>query len=179
MALVHERTILTDCRLSAKLVPTFADRGVSRSQCGRSPTAVISFSRPEPLFFLSSSFSLVVMRPGTLTIRPQRRSIQNRRRHKYRDMWTYKECSEQIVAKWPGACLVPSASSGQSVCSSDTRREHNSQATKSAQSDDQQPLHMPQSLWNVMKSISWNWRNHILYLILEKLCSVSLYCWKH
>jgi hypothetical protein len=31
-----------DCRLSAKLVPTLADRGVSRSQRGGSPTAVIS-----------------------------------------------------------------------------------------------------------------------------------------
>jgi hypothetical protein len=32
----------SDCRLSVKLVPTFADRGVSRSRCGRSHTAVIS-----------------------------------------------------------------------------------------------------------------------------------------
>jgi hypothetical protein len=31
-----------DCLLSAKLVPTFADRGVLRSQRGGSPTAVIS-----------------------------------------------------------------------------------------------------------------------------------------
>jgi hypothetical protein len=31
-----------DRRLSAKFVPTFADRGVSHSQCGGSPTAVIS-----------------------------------------------------------------------------------------------------------------------------------------
>jgi hypothetical protein len=31
-----------DRRLSEKLVPTFADRGVSRSQCGGPPTAVIS-----------------------------------------------------------------------------------------------------------------------------------------
>jgi hypothetical protein len=28
--------------LSAKLVPTFADRGVSHGQCGGSPTAVFS-----------------------------------------------------------------------------------------------------------------------------------------
>jgi hypothetical protein len=33
---------LSDHRLSAKLVPTFADRGVSRSQRGGSPTAIIS-----------------------------------------------------------------------------------------------------------------------------------------
>jgi hypothetical protein len=32
----------SDRRLSAKLVPTFADTGVSHSQCGGSPTAVIS-----------------------------------------------------------------------------------------------------------------------------------------
>jgi hypothetical protein len=44
----------SDRRLSVKLVPTFADRGVSRSQRGESPTAVISVSRPEPLLFLSS-----------------------------------------------------------------------------------------------------------------------------
>jgi hypothetical protein len=33
----------SDRRLSAKLVLTIADRGVSRSQCSGSPTAVISF----------------------------------------------------------------------------------------------------------------------------------------
>jgi hypothetical protein len=32
----------SDLRLSAKLVPTFADRGVLRSQHGESPTAVIT-----------------------------------------------------------------------------------------------------------------------------------------
>jgi hypothetical protein len=32
----------SDRRLSVKLVSTFADRGVSRSQSGGSPTAVIS-----------------------------------------------------------------------------------------------------------------------------------------
>jgi hypothetical protein len=32
----------SDCRLSAMLVPTFADRGESRSQPSASPTAVIS-----------------------------------------------------------------------------------------------------------------------------------------
>jgi hypothetical protein len=31
-----------DRRLSAKLVPTFADRGMSRSERGGSPTAIIS-----------------------------------------------------------------------------------------------------------------------------------------
>jgi hypothetical protein len=32
----------SDLLLSAKLVPTFADRGVSHGQCGGYPTAVIS-----------------------------------------------------------------------------------------------------------------------------------------
>jgi hypothetical protein len=52
----------SDRRLSAKLVPTFADRGVSRSQRGRSPSAVISISRPEPLQFLPSSSWIVLTR---------------------------------------------------------------------------------------------------------------------
>jgi hypothetical protein len=43
VALVRERTIPTERpRLSAKLVPTFADRGLWHDQCGGSPTAVIS-----------------------------------------------------------------------------------------------------------------------------------------
>jgi hypothetical protein len=41
VALVRERNIPRDRRLSAKLMPTFADRGVSHGQCGGSPTAVI------------------------------------------------------------------------------------------------------------------------------------------
>jgi hypothetical protein len=41
MVLVRERTIPIDRRLSPKLVPTSTDRGVSRSQHGGSPTAVI------------------------------------------------------------------------------------------------------------------------------------------
>jgi hypothetical protein len=52
----------SDGRLSAKLVPTFADRGVPRSQRGRSPTAVISgFLDRSSYFFLSSS-SIVLTR---------------------------------------------------------------------------------------------------------------------
>jgi hypothetical protein len=38
---VSELYRLSDCRLSEKLVSTFADGGVSRSQHGRSPTAII------------------------------------------------------------------------------------------------------------------------------------------
>jgi hypothetical protein len=33
--------------VSAKIVPTFADRGVSHGQCCGSPTAVISVSSPD------------------------------------------------------------------------------------------------------------------------------------
>jgi hypothetical protein len=40
-----------DHRLLAKLVPTLADRGVSRSQRGRSLRPYYRFSRPEPLLF--------------------------------------------------------------------------------------------------------------------------------
>jgi hypothetical protein len=43
VALVSERTIWPrDRRLSEKIVPTYADRGVSRSERGGSPTAIIS-----------------------------------------------------------------------------------------------------------------------------------------
>jgi hypothetical protein len=43
VALVRERTNRPSFRrLSTKLVPTFAERGVSRSQRGGSPTAVTS-----------------------------------------------------------------------------------------------------------------------------------------
>jgi hypothetical protein len=43
VALVRERTIPTERQpLSAKLVLTFVDRGVSHDQYGGSPTAVIS-----------------------------------------------------------------------------------------------------------------------------------------
>jgi hypothetical protein len=49
--------------LSAKLVPTFVDRGVSRGHRDGSPMAVISdFSRPEPLLVLPRSSSVVLTR---------------------------------------------------------------------------------------------------------------------
>jgi hypothetical protein len=51
MTLVLERTIPTEQpRLSAKLVPTIADRKMSRSQRAESPTAVFSISRPVSLW---------------------------------------------------------------------------------------------------------------------------------
>jgi hypothetical protein len=60
----------TDRRLSAKLVSTFGDRRVSRSQSGRSLTAVISVSRLEPLPFLSSSSSILLTRLSGPRSRP-------------------------------------------------------------------------------------------------------------
>jgi hypothetical protein len=42
----------SDRRVSAKLVPTFADRGVSRGQRNGSSRHYSRFSRPEPLLFL-------------------------------------------------------------------------------------------------------------------------------
>jgi hypothetical protein len=53
---------LSDRRLSAKLVPTFADESVTWS-VQRIPTAVnLSFLDPEPLLFRSSSSSVVLTR---------------------------------------------------------------------------------------------------------------------
>jgi hypothetical protein len=49
----------SDRRLSAKLVPTFEERGVSSGQRGGSPTTVISVSRPQLLLIVSSSSSNV------------------------------------------------------------------------------------------------------------------------
>jgi hypothetical protein len=48
----------SDRLLSAKLVPTFADRGVSRSQRGGSPTAVILY--PQKTNKMKSTVSLTV-----------------------------------------------------------------------------------------------------------------------
>jgi hypothetical protein len=56
------------CRRS--LLPRFADRGVSRSQRGGSPTAVISVTRPKPPLFLSSSSSIVLTRLSGPRSRP-------------------------------------------------------------------------------------------------------------
>jgi hypothetical protein len=52
----------SDPRLSAKLVPTFADRGVVRGQCGRSLRPNSRFSRQELLLVLPSSSSVVLTR---------------------------------------------------------------------------------------------------------------------
>jgi hypothetical protein len=53
------RTNYTDRRLSAKLMPTFTDRGVSHGQCDGSPTAVISnFFRPDFITTIAQITSL-------------------------------------------------------------------------------------------------------------------------
>jgi hypothetical protein len=59
-----------DRRLSAKLVPTFADRGVSRIQRNGSLRLHSRLSRPEPLLFLPSSSSVVLARLGGSRSRP-------------------------------------------------------------------------------------------------------------
>jgi hypothetical protein len=61
---------LSDLRLSTKLVTTFADRGVSRSQRNGSLRPFSRFSRPKPLLLLSSSSSVVLTRLGGPRCRP-------------------------------------------------------------------------------------------------------------
>jgi hypothetical protein len=60
----------SDRHLSAKLVATCVDRVVTRSQLDGSPTAVISFSRPDPLLFLPSSSSIVLRKLSGPRSRP-------------------------------------------------------------------------------------------------------------
>jgi hypothetical protein len=56
--------------LSAKLVPIIGDKGLSHSQPGEFPSAVISVSGPEPLLFLPSSSSVVLKRLSGPRSRP-------------------------------------------------------------------------------------------------------------
>jgi hypothetical protein len=74
------------------LVPTFADRGVSRGQRGGNPTAInLSFLDRSCSFFLSSSSSFILTRlPDTLLLRKSG-SAENRTR----DLWV---CSQKL---WP------------------------------------------------------------------------------
>jgi hypothetical protein len=60
----------SDSRLSAKLVPTFADRGMSRGQLKRFLRSQSRFSRPEPLLFLPGSSSVVLTRLSGPRSRP-------------------------------------------------------------------------------------------------------------
>jgi hypothetical protein len=56
----------SDCRLSAKSVPTFADRGVSLVSAADPLQSSSWFSSREPLLFPSSSFSVLLMSgPGS------------------------------------------------------------------------------------------------------------------
>jgi hypothetical protein len=79
------------------LVPTFADRGVSRSQRGGSPTDVnLSFFRPEPLLFFQVASHLYSQGlsghvPDPLLLRNKSGSAGNRTRH----LWV---CSQEV---WP------------------------------------------------------------------------------
>jgi hypothetical protein len=50
----------SDRRLSAKLVPTFADKGCHVVSVTDPYGRILDFSRPEPLLFLSSSYSTVL-----------------------------------------------------------------------------------------------------------------------
>jgi hypothetical protein len=65
----------SDNRLSATLVPTFADIGYHMvsvtDPCGRN----LDFFRPEPLLFLSSSSSFVLMRMTASRSRPTSQKI--------------------------------------------------------------------------------------------------------
>jgi hypothetical protein len=70
VALVRERTIPSERRLSAKLLPTFEDRGVLRDQRGGSPRPYSRISRLESLLFLPSSFSVVLTRLSGTRSRP-------------------------------------------------------------------------------------------------------------
>jgi hypothetical protein len=73
-----------DHRFSAKLVPTFADRGVSRGQRDGSLRPYSRFYRPEPLLFLSGSSSVVLTKLSGPHSRPllPRKSCSARNRSK-------------------------------------------------------------------------------------------------
>jgi hypothetical protein len=60
----------SDRRLSAKLVPTFADKGVPRRQRDESLWLYSRLSRPKPLLFLPSSSSIVLTRLSGPRSRP-------------------------------------------------------------------------------------------------------------
>jgi hypothetical protein len=81
-------------RLSAKLVPTYADKGVPCSQRGGSPTTVISVCSSEPLLFLSSSSSVVFTRLIEPRSRPTTQKIWWRRESNP-DLWI---CSQELCS---------------------------------------------------------------------------------
>jgi hypothetical protein len=60
--LVRARTIPTERRQSAKLVPMFADRGCHMVSATDPCSRILAFSRPEALVFVPISSSIVFMR---------------------------------------------------------------------------------------------------------------------
>jgi hypothetical protein len=107
-------------RLSAKLVPTFADRGVLRSQRGGSPMAVILISWPELLQLLNCThdaewtlfqiyyFSENLTGPGinrTQTSGSVARSLTTRsQRLSHRKNLPSAIVLTIILLKWSGVC---------------------------------------------------------------------------
>jgi hypothetical protein len=82
-------------RMSRKLVPIFADRGVSRCQRGGSLWQYSRFSRPEQLLFLPSSSSVVLTSMSGPRSRPTTSEKIWKRRESNSDLWI---CSQEV---WP------------------------------------------------------------------------------
>jgi hypothetical protein len=76
-----------DSSLSAKLVPTYADRGVSHGQRNRSPRPYSQISRPEPLLFLPSSSSVVLTRLSDPITEPLLLGKSGSVGNRTRDLW--------------------------------------------------------------------------------------------
>jgi hypothetical protein len=79
-------------RLSAKLVPTFADRGCHVVSAPDPYGRYYRFSRPEPLLFHSISSSIILTR---LSSRPTTLRKSGSARNRTRDLWI---CSQEL---WP------------------------------------------------------------------------------
>jgi hypothetical protein len=83
----------SDHRLSAKLVPTFGDRGVSRGQRDGSLQPYSQISGPEPLLFLPRSSSIVLARLIGPRSRPTTSQKIWQRRESNPDLWM---CSQEL-----------------------------------------------------------------------------------
>jgi hypothetical protein len=95
MALVCKRTILTkQPPLVAKLVPTSADRGCCMVNTMDPHSHIFEISRPEPLLFLPSSYSIVLTRLSGPRSRPTTQKIWQRQESNL-DHWI---CSQEL---WP------------------------------------------------------------------------------
>jgi hypothetical protein len=84
---------LSNRRLSAKLVLTFAGRGVSHSQLVDPLQPKSRFSRPELLLFLSSSYSVLLTRLSGPHSRPSTTQKMWYRRESNPDLWI---CSQEL-----------------------------------------------------------------------------------